>query len=217
MQLSITQGNIVEQQTDCLVVNLFEGVTALEGATGAVDQALGGAISRLIASGDFSGKSGTTSLLYSGEALPAPRVLIVGLGDPGKFDLGAVRKAAALAVKTLSKLGGVKQASTIVHGAGVAGLEARASSSATSGGATSARWASARARASRGWVGLRCSSWGARAVQMSVMVWAWCGFRWAAGGRGSGRCGWPGWRRGFRARRCPPRCRRRCRPRGPCR
>ena len=37
MQLSITQGNIVEQQTDCLVVNLFEGVTAPGGATGAAD------------------------------------------------------------------------------------------------------------------------------------------------------------------------------------
>jgi len=123
MQITINQGNIAEQQTDCLVVNLFEGVTAPAGATGAVDKALSGAISRLIAGGDFTGKSGVTSVLYTNGALPAPRVLIVGLGDAARFDLFAARKAAATACKALAKLGGVKQAATIVHGAGIGGLE----------------------------------------------------------------------------------------------
>jgi leucyl aminopeptidase len=135
MQISLIQGNIAEQKTDCLVVNLFEGVTAPSGATGAVDEALGGAISRLIAGGDFTGKSGTTSLLYTGGTLPAPRVLLVGLGDAAKFDLHAARKAAATAGKALSKLKGVKQAATIVHGAGIAGLEPQASAQALAEGA----------------------------------------------------------------------------------
>ena len=123
MQLSITQGNIAEQTADCLVVNLFAGVTELSGATAAVDRALGGAISRLIAGGDFSGKSGTTALLYTGDALPSPRVLVVGLGEAAKFDVHAARKASATAVKTLSKLDGVQQAATVVHGAGAGGLD----------------------------------------------------------------------------------------------
>ncbi len=42
------------------------------GATGAVDKALDGAISRLIASGDFTGKAGTTALLYTGGKVAAP-------------------------------------------------------------------------------------------------------------------------------------------------
>jgi leucyl aminopeptidase len=62
-------------------------------------------------------------------------VLLVGLGDAAKFDLKAVRKAAALTVKTLSKLPGVKQAATIVHGAGVGGLEPGACSQALAEGA----------------------------------------------------------------------------------
>ena len=126
MDISVIQGNIAEQTTDCIVVNLFEGVTEPTGATGAVDKALNGAIRRLIAGGDFAGKSGTTSVLYTGEALPATRVLLVGLGDPAKFDLHAARKAAAAACKALARLKGVKRAATVVHGAGTGELEPEA-------------------------------------------------------------------------------------------
>jgi leucyl aminopeptidase len=126
MDISVIQGNIAEQAADCIVINLFEGVTEPSGATGAVDKALQGAVRRLIAGGDFSGKDGTTSLLYTNEALPAPRVLVVGLGDPAKFDLHAARKAAATACKALAKLKGVKSAATVVHGAGAGGLQPEA-------------------------------------------------------------------------------------------
>ena len=134
MDISVIQGNIAEQATDCIVVNLFENVTEPSGATDAVDKALNGAIRRLIASGDFTGKSGSTSLLYPGEALPAGRVLLVGLGDPAKFDLHAARKAAATAYKALAKLSGVKRAATVVHGAGAAGLDAAAAGQALAEG-----------------------------------------------------------------------------------
>lgn len=124
MQVNVVQGNIVEQQVDCLIVNLFEGVTAPGGATGAVDKALAGAISNVIASGDFSGKAGSTVVLYSNGKLPAARVLVVGLGAQADFDLRGVRYSAASAVKALGKLKGVKSAATIVHGAGIGGLSA---------------------------------------------------------------------------------------------
>jgi len=126
MDIRVIQGNIAEQATDCIVVNLFEGVTEPGGGTNAVDQALDGAIGRLIASGDFAGKAGDTNLFYTDGKLPAPRVLVVGLGEIAKFDLQAARKAAAAAFKALAKLKSVKKFSTIVHGAGAAGLEPEA-------------------------------------------------------------------------------------------
>lgn len=126
MQLSIIQGNIAEQQTDCLVINLFEGVTEPVGATAAVDKALGGTIRRLIASGDFTGKSGTTCTLYTGEAMRASRVVLVGLGNSARFDVHAARKASATAYQALAKLSSVKHACTIVHGAGSTSLEPEA-------------------------------------------------------------------------------------------
>lgn len=130
MQFSVTQGNIATTAADCIVVNLFEGVASPGGATGAVDAALGGAIRNLIAAGDFDGKAGATALLYTDGKLPAPRVLVVGLGKAEKFDTHGARKAAAAACKALAKLKGVKHVATIVHGAGVGALDATAAAQA---------------------------------------------------------------------------------------
>ena len=46
MNIQIKQGNITEVAADLIVVNLFQGVTAPGGATGAVDRALGGSNQR---------------------------------------------------------------------------------------------------------------------------------------------------------------------------
>ncbi len=122
MEIEVVQGDIARQMADCLVVNLFEGVTEPGGATGAVDGALDGAIRHVIASGDFTGEAGTTALLYTNGDLPAPRVLIVGLGKAEQFDLLAARKTAAVAARALARLKGVQHFATIVHGSGMGGL-----------------------------------------------------------------------------------------------
>lgn len=134
MQLNVIQGDIAAQAADALVVNLFEGVTEPGGATGALDQALNGAFRALIAAGDFTGKAGTTALLYTNGKIPAARILLVGLGKADKFDLKGVRKAAATAYKALSKVKGVQRYATIVHGAGIAGLETQPAAQAVAEG-----------------------------------------------------------------------------------
>ena len=58
MNIVVRQGDIAATSAGAVVVNLFEGVTAPAGATGAVDKALDGAITHLINSGDIRGKSG---------------------------------------------------------------------------------------------------------------------------------------------------------------
>ena len=140
MQLNVTQGDIAQQATDCVVVNLFEGVTEPGGATGAVDRALDGAIRHLIASGDFTGKAGATALLYTNGKIPAARVLVVGLGKAEKFDSKGVRKAAASVYKALATYKSVKQYATIVHGAGIAGLEATQAAQAVAEGTVMAAY-----------------------------------------------------------------------------
>ena len=134
MQLEVTQGDITTTAADCMVVNLFEGMTTPTGATGALDKALDGAISFLIGTRDFTGEAGRTALLYTKGDFAAPRVLLVGLGKQEKFDLAAARKAAGVAAKALSKLKGVSRFTTVLHGAGAGGLEVQAAAQALAEG-----------------------------------------------------------------------------------
>ncbi len=121
MQIHVKSGFIQQEATDLLVVNLFEGVTTPGGALKAVDDALGGVIAQLIAAGDLKGKLGETVLLYTYGKLPAPRVLVTGLGKEAEFKAHRARQAAAAAAKRVRDMG-IPRFSTIVHGAGRGGL-----------------------------------------------------------------------------------------------
>jgi len=130
MEIKIERGTIETSAADTLIVNLFEGVTTPGGATGAVDKALGGAISDLIAGGDLKGKAGEVAVLYPRGKVAARRVLVVGLGQADKFDLEGARRAAGVAIKRARDLG-ARHVATIVHGAGIGGLDTAAAAQAT--------------------------------------------------------------------------------------
>ncbi len=124
MDLRVQQGSVTDIKTPLLVVNLFEGVTQPGGATGAVDAALDGQISRLIADGEITGEAASVHVIHnSGHAsLKADRVAVVGLGKQAEFEPETVRVAAALAARKARDLK-LDAFATIVHGAGVGGLD----------------------------------------------------------------------------------------------
>ena len=130
MNVQVVQGSIQSFAADTIIVNLFSDVTHPSGATGAVDAALNGAIQELIANGDASGKSGEIVTLYPRGAMPARRVLVVGLGDREKFDLETARRAAGQAFKK-ARAAKAEHVATIVHGAGVGNLPVQAAAQAT--------------------------------------------------------------------------------------
>ena len=66
-----------------------------------LDQASGGAISRALESGDASGKAGAITKLLALPGVRAPRVLLVGLGEPAKLDAGRHARAVSEAGKAL--------------------------------------------------------------------------------------------------------------------
>lgn len=123
MKFSIQLKSITEVESDLLVVNLFEGVTAPAGATGAVDAALGGQISALIETGDLTGAFKETRVLYPFGKLKAKRVLIVGLGEQAEFNLSRARIVAAVAARAAREYEAAT-VTTIVHGAGIGGFSA---------------------------------------------------------------------------------------------
>jgi leucyl aminopeptidase len=141
MRVSVIRGQIQATPADAIIVNSFEGVTIPGGATGAVDAALRlgntgerGAISRLIALGDFKGRLNEVGVVYTHDQLPAPRVLVVGLGDREAFTLDCIRQASGSAVRKARELG-CKRVATIVHGSGIGGLDPRQAAQATVEGA----------------------------------------------------------------------------------
>ena len=134
MKISAVEGLITEFPCDLLVVNEFEGVKKPGGATGAVDKALGGLISKLTAAKEIDGKLGSFTVIHTQGKLPAERVVVVGLGKAEKFGLEEVRKASAAAIKAAKKAK-AKKVATIVHGAGIGGLEVKAATEATVVGA----------------------------------------------------------------------------------
>jgi leucyl aminopeptidase len=133
MEIAVKAGQIQQEEAELIVVNLFEGVKTPGGATRAVDKALGGLITDLIVSGDFTGKLNELAVLYAQGAVPAKRVVVVGLGKEEEFGLDKVRDAAGTVAKRVRQLG-VKSYSTIVHGGGKAGLSVEMASQAIAEG-----------------------------------------------------------------------------------
>ncbi len=134
MNISVKQGSLAEAACDALIVNLFEGVKAPGGGTGAVDTALGGQIARQIEEEEFEGKLGKCMLVRPTKEFPAKKVIVVGLGKAEKFDAAKISIAAANAIR---KCQGIKarKVATILHGAGIAGLPVFECAKATALGA----------------------------------------------------------------------------------
>ena len=124
MDVALQAGSLLEIRTPLLVVNLFEDLERPGGATAAVDEALGGLITRLIEQREIRGEVKQVVVVHNSdrERLAAERVAVVGLGKRDEFGLEAARVAAGSAVQKARELR-VSELATVVHGAGAGGLE----------------------------------------------------------------------------------------------
>lgn len=134
MDLRVVAEDVTATDVDALIVNLFEGVLDPGGATGAIDNALGGGIKGLIEAGELKGKLGELVLIHTLGRIPARRVLVAGLGKQEHFNLDKTRRITGDACRFLRSRG-VKTIATITHGAGTGGIAPEASAQAVSEGA----------------------------------------------------------------------------------
>ena len=134
MEIKVIAGDIAQIEADAIVVNIFEGVEQPGGATAAVDKALDGVISSLISRGEIKGKSGEVSIVHTFEKLPSRMVAIAGLGKRQDFNVDKIRGITGEFCRALRKLNCHKIA-TILHGAGIGGVELEASAEAITEGA----------------------------------------------------------------------------------
>ncbi|MFO7996247.1 MAG: leucyl aminopeptidase [Dehalococcoidia bacterium] len=134
MEIKVITGDIAQIEADAIVVNLFEAVEQPGGATAAVDKALDGAIGSLINRSEIKGKFGEVAIVHTFGKLPAGIVAIAGLGKSQDFDVDRIRGVAGEFCRALRKLN-CRKIATILHGAGVGGIETEASAGAIVEGA----------------------------------------------------------------------------------
>jgi leucyl aminopeptidase len=101
MELTVDTRALAKIETEALVTYLFEEEKSLSGVLTDLDGAAGGAISKLIASGELNGKMLETTLLHFPQGLTAQRLLILGAGKKEKFGTAELRRLAGAAVRTL--------------------------------------------------------------------------------------------------------------------
>ncbi len=122
MKINVVSQSITDFAGDAVIVNLFQGVKSPSGATGAIDHALDGMITKLITEREITGKIGEVTVLHDCKKLKAQKVIVVGLGKKKALSLENIRKAAAAAIKKAKGIR-AKSVGTVVHGAGIGGVD----------------------------------------------------------------------------------------------
>ena len=108
MEIRVEQGRAEKYTCELLLLFSFEFPEPLEGPIKTVDLEWKGFISGLMNQGDFKGELFERGLFYTQGVLPAKRVLLVGLGKRGEFDLDKWRGAASKAGQYIRDAG-IKQ------------------------------------------------------------------------------------------------------------
>jgi leucyl aminopeptidase len=101
MELSVDARAFPKIETEALVTYVFEGEKFTGGLLAELDAATGGALSKLAASGELTGKMLETTLLYYPQGMAAQRLLVLGAGKKDKFGTAELRRLAAASVRML--------------------------------------------------------------------------------------------------------------------
>jgi leucyl aminopeptidase len=97
MEVTVKVGGLDKESVDAIVLMLYEGDGAQQGAAAMIDKAVDGAITALLQEGEFTGKPKQHSVLHTHGRLKAKKVVLVGLGKPEKLTLDGLRQAAGSA------------------------------------------------------------------------------------------------------------------------
>jgi len=102
MQFEIWAKGLAALNVDCVVLGVFEDGELGEEAQG-IDSASRGFLKKLLARGDFSGRSGETLLITELPGIEASRALLTGLGSRKNFSRKTWRRSLASAITAVAK------------------------------------------------------------------------------------------------------------------
>jgi leucyl aminopeptidase len=92
MQIDVVQGGVIQTAADLSVLPVFRGTKRLSGPAAEMDQALLGAFSALLESGQFEGKEGECVLFTPLGKTKPKRVVFLGMGSKDDASLDSLRK-----------------------------------------------------------------------------------------------------------------------------
>lgn len=122
LKVQVRHGSLADVTADIVVLNLFRGTRTYAGATGAINDKMGGALARALEAKRFMGEFGETMIVPTAGKLQAPQILLIGLGKKNFFGLGSIEKISAQVIKRCESIPRVKNIATLLHGAGCGGL-----------------------------------------------------------------------------------------------
>jgi len=105
MKIHVKHGSLTNTATEVLVIGGYEKESTLGKQLQPLDRHFGGQLVAMRKSGEFQGKSNQTVLVHSRGAVPAKRLLWVGLGQREKVTLDRVRQAMGTVVKCVRQTG----------------------------------------------------------------------------------------------------------------
>lgn len=112
MKFNLDSIDVAHQDTDCIIVGLFEQM-ALTPAAKLVDKISKGYLTNLLKQGDFEGKIGQTLFLHHVPQLKTPRVLLVGCGKEASLNARDYRRILMSSTRALSTTQ-IKQATSFL-------------------------------------------------------------------------------------------------------
>jgi leucyl aminopeptidase len=101
MEVTVDTRALPQIDAEALITYAFEQDKPIDGMLSRLDEAVGGALSKLAASGELTGKMLEATLLHYPKGLTAQRLLILGAGKRDKFGTAELRKLAGTALRTL--------------------------------------------------------------------------------------------------------------------
>jgi leucyl aminopeptidase len=115
-KISTVHVAVDELQTQLLVLHVFERDREAAGFVAKVDRLYGGAISRILESGDFSARKNETLLVYPpDQAIGIRRVLLVGVGKREDHTVERLRGAVGTAVRVAERMSVRELAVSVGH------------------------------------------------------------------------------------------------------
>jgi len=101
MEVRAEFAKFYDVEADALVVTIYEGEKADEGALKELDERTGGIVSEMLGTDEMRGKKNDTVYIYRPANIRAERLLLVGAGKREEFSLDTIRKVTGSAARFL--------------------------------------------------------------------------------------------------------------------